>query len=52
MITVVYVNTNYDKDYPIAEVPDRADTLVLFDNNTYTSPLRKVSDFEVVIFSL
>lgn len=37
MITGVYVNTNYNKDYPIAEVPDRADTLVLFDNNTYTS---------------
>jgi hypothetical protein len=37
MISGVYVNTNYDKDYPIAEVPDQADTLVLFDNNTYKS---------------
>ncbi|TDD95997.1 hypothetical protein [Flavobacterium cellulosilyticum] len=34
MITGVYVNTNYNKNHPIAEVPDRADTLVLFDNNT------------------
>ena len=37
MITGVYVNTNYNKNYPIAEVPDSADTLVLFDNNTYKS---------------
>jgi hypothetical protein len=37
MITGVYVNTNYDKDYPILDVPNHADTLVLFDDNTYTS---------------
>lgn len=48
MIVGTYVNNNYDQRVSGPEVPYEQDTLILFDNNKFTSPFWGNGTYQII----